>query len=191
MDVPRDVFAGSLNLFCCLAHVCRGLVEYHRRISFIVGHLNDEAPSLVLQRGWTFNRCGNFSFLTSRDVALHSSVSDRAMRNGVRKGPVGVHIPVPRHVPVAPIRRNFPLAPSGKSFLEASPSRARDEGRIAIVTDVGRGMRWTLWAAQDERSLKRAAKSRGPDPPTLGSRLRMTNPQTTVTTSPVHRGERV
>jgi hypothetical protein len=45
----------------------------------------------------------------------------------------------------------FPLVMSGKSPLEARPSRARKEGRIAIVTDVGRGMRWTLWAAQDER----------------------------------------
>jgi hypothetical protein len=47
----------------------------------------------------------------------------------------------------------IPLASSGKSLLEAPPSRARIEGRIAIVTDVGRGMRWTPQAAQDERRL--------------------------------------
>jgi hypothetical protein len=45
----------------------------------------------------------------------------------------------------------IPLAPSGKSVASIRASRARNEGRIAIVTDVGRGMRWTLWAAQDER----------------------------------------
>ena len=37
----------------------------------------------------------------------------------------------------------IPLAPTGKSLLEARPSRARKEGRIAIVTNVGCGMRWT------------------------------------------------
>jgi hypothetical protein len=26
-----------------------------------------------------------------------------------------------------------------------TPSRARKEGRFAVVTNVGRGMRWTLW----------------------------------------------
>jgi hypothetical protein len=65
------------------------------------------------------------------------------------------------------------------------------EGRIAIVTDVGRGMRWTLWAAQGERQAQGAAKSCGPDPPTLGSSLRVTNSQATVANKPGHRGERV
>jgi hypothetical protein len=65
-------------------------------------------------------------------------------------------LPPPQFSPRAIGRRanrlqTFPLAPSGKSHLEARPSRARKEGRIAIVTDVGRGMRWMLWAAQDGR----------------------------------------
>ncbi len=70
--VPRDALAGSLNILCCIAHGFRSLVEFHRRISFIVGHLNDtHAPcafghGLLLQRGWTLNHCGNFSFLPSR-----------------------------------------------------------------------------------------------------------------------------
>jgi hypothetical protein len=46
-------------------------------------------------------------------------------------------------VPSSPLSKIFPLALTGKSALEARPSRARKEGRIAIVTDVGRGMRWT------------------------------------------------
>jgi hypothetical protein len=34
------------------------------------------------------------------------------------------------------------LVTSGKSEASLSASRAHHEGRIAIVTDVGRGMRW-------------------------------------------------
>ena len=37
-----------------------------------------------------------------------------------------------------------------------------------IVTNVGDGMRWTLWRARRARPV-RPAKSCGPDPPTLGS----------------------
>jgi hypothetical protein len=33
----------------------------------------------------------------------------------------------------SPCRENFPLSPSGKSILELAPSRALQEGRIAIV----------------------------------------------------------
>jgi len=50
-----------------------------------------------------------------------------------------------------------------------APSRSHQEGRFAIVTDVGRGMRWTWVASPDERGGLRTAKARGPDPPTLGS----------------------
>jgi len=50
------------------------------------------------------------------------------------------------------------------------------EGRIAIVTDVGCGMRWTLWAAADERGPRRTAKPCGPDTPTLVSSLAGGNP---------------
>jgi hypothetical protein len=43
-----------------------------------------------------------------------------------------------------------------------------DGGRIAIVTDVGCGMRWTLMVLQTT-APKRTAKSCGPDAPTLAS----------------------
>jgi hypothetical protein len=69
-------------------------------------------------------------------------------------------------LPIAPNpSQTIPLAPSGKSPLEARPSRARKEGRIAIVTDVGRGMRWTLCATQDERgqACGEIVWSRSPD----------------------------
>jgi hypothetical protein len=51
--------------------------------------------------------------------------------------------------------KKISLSPSGKSPLEARPSRAHKEGRIAIVTDVGAGcdgrslMRWTSAAKAD------------------------------------------
>jgi hypothetical protein len=38
----------------------------------------------------------------------------------------------------SPSRKNIPLSPSGKSALPVRPVLARQEGRIAIVTNVGR-----------------------------------------------------
>src|ERR1700744_2986257 len=43
------------------------------------------------------------------------------------------------------------------------------EGRIAIVTDVGRGERWTRAARADERRGFRTEKASGPDAPALAS----------------------
>jgi hypothetical protein len=40
----------------------------------------------------------------------------------------------------------FPLAPTGKSPLALRAVPHPQEGRIAIVTDVGRGMRWPRFA---------------------------------------------
>jgi hypothetical protein len=45
----------------------------------------------------------------------------------------------------SPSAKNFWLVPSGKSTSQVRPSRAPQEGRIAIVTNVGCGMRWTPW----------------------------------------------
>ncbi|MBV9462000.1 MAG: hypothetical protein JO141_31400 [Bradyrhizobium sp.] len=42
-----------------------------------------------------------------------------------------------------PRRAKISLAASGKSVALFRASRAHQEGRFAIVTDVGRGMRWT------------------------------------------------
>jgi hypothetical protein len=50
------------------------------------------------------------------------------------------------------------LAATGKSRAVSRPSRAHQEGRFAIVTNVGRGMRWTRQRRQtsdaDPPSLK-------------------------------------
>jgi hypothetical protein len=51
-------------------------------------------------------------------------------------------------------------------------SRTHKEGRFAIVTNVGSGMRWTLRLCVDERSLERTAKSCGPGAPTLALSFR-------------------
>jgi hypothetical protein len=45
--------------------------------------------------------------------------------------------------PVQPHRRKY-FAFSETRIATCAPSRARSEGRFAIVTNVGRGMRWTL-----------------------------------------------
>jgi hypothetical protein len=68
------------------------------------------------------------------------------------------------------------------------------EGRIAIVTDVGSGMRWT-WggSARQTRRRKpfsRTAKSCGPDPPTLGPSSQVTNRGRWRLSSPALQGER-
>jgi hypothetical protein len=68
------------------------------------------------------------------------------------------------------------------------------EGRIAIVTDVGCGMRWTRRRQAREvragrKRRTRTAKSCGPDTPTLVSSWR-SNPSMTVAKEPGHRGER-
>jgi hypothetical protein len=47
-------------------------------------------------------------------------------------------------------KNNF-LRVSPKTAAYPKPSRTRKEGRIAIVTDVGCGMRWTRAVPRDER----------------------------------------
>ena len=68
-------------------------------------------------------------------------------------------------------------------------SRLHQEGRIAIVTDVGSGQRWTPSVA-DERHARRTVKSCGPGPPTLGSSLAKTFGRATGANKPAPRGER-
>jgi hypothetical protein len=49
-----------------------------------------------------------------------------------------------------PSDKNISLSPSGKSPLEARPSRAHKEGRIAIVTDVGQRDAMDVFPSTDE-----------------------------------------
>jgi hypothetical protein len=69
------------------------------------------------------------------------------------------------------------------------------EGRIAIVTDVGSGMRWTLGmlkrACAPTIAFRRTAKSCGPDSPTLESSLAVRPARRRRLESPARRGERV
>jgi hypothetical protein len=72
-------------------------------------------------------------------------------RRSVVRGQVPSVIAAPPVLPVAPIcRAHFACADGQITGLSSRVSHPQ-EGRIAIVTDVGRGMRWTLWAARDER----------------------------------------
>jgi hypothetical protein len=90
----------------------------------------------------------------------------------------------------SPVCKNISLHPSGKSSLQIRAIPSHTEGRFAIVTDVGHGMRWTRQRfardgiagrverlvsdhrRADERRLQRTAKSCGPDAPTLASSSR-------------------
>ena len=52
---------------------------------------------------------------------------------------------------IGPLASIFPLVPSGKSdALSRAVPRSIKEGRFAIVTSVGCGMRWTKAALADE-----------------------------------------
>ena len=66
----------------------------------------------------------------------------------------------------SPRAKNISLFPKPKSVVMFAPSRL-DQRDVRVVTDVGCGMRWTLWRRVDERRLKRTAKSCGPGVPTL------------------------
>jgi hypothetical protein len=63
------------------------------------------------------------------------------------------------------------------------------EGRFAIVTDVGRGMRWTRGALLTRALTLRTAKSCGPDASMVGVKLVKEISLATVTIKPDHRGE--
>jgi hypothetical protein len=63
------------------------------------------------------------------------------------------------------------------------------EGRFAIVTDVGGGMRWTLWRGKTN-ARRRTVKSCGPDASTpASSSWEASFLGVTVTRKPDHRGD--
>jgi len=64
------------------------------------------------------------------------------------------------------------------------------EGRLAIVTDVGSGMRWTRRVLLTRALSSRTVKSCGPDASTLASSFAERQfREATVTNKPDHRGE--
>ena len=49
-------------------------------------------------------------------------------------------------LPVQPFAKKYFASRLAQiTFISAAVSRPSTEGRFAIVTNVGRGMRWTLW----------------------------------------------
>jgi hypothetical protein len=88
-------------------------------------------------------------------------------------------------------RANLPhaiaLAPSGKSKAPLPASRGLEEGRFAIVTNVGNGMRWTRPRVR-RSSRSRTEKSCGPGAPTLALNQRY-DPLMTGAKKPGPRGE--
>jgi hypothetical protein len=83
----------------------------------------------------------------------------------------------------SPFRKNILFRSSVETALSIRYP-ASSEGRFAIVTDVGRGMRWTLCAVR-RTARKRTAKSCGPDAPTLASSWRRSLRWRRWQTSPV------
>jgi hypothetical protein len=88
----------------------------------------------------------------------------------------------PTDLPVGQItfRAQKPVEPLPQKYFAFSEARIShsvravpppQEGRIAIVTDVGSGMRWTLWSRETSAPM-RTAKSCGPGAPTLALSFR-------------------
>jgi hypothetical protein len=101
-----------------------------------------------------------------RACARKKAASPVAPKNQIVEA-VQADLPCP-----VPPRKNILLFRNPKSPVYPPPSRSLSEGRLAIVTDVGYGMRWTRqrWARKRRRTmLRRTAKSCGPDTPTLVS----------------------
>ena len=89
---------------------------------------------------------------------------------------------------VKPSHQKYFALPETQITLIVHPVPHPQEGRIAIVTDVGRGMRWPRFRAAYERASSRTAKSCGSDAPMLASnrrRLLLQSWPVTVTTKPV------
>ena len=80
------------------------------------------------------------------------------------------------------------LFPKIRNYDLRRTSRAHG-GRVAIVTNVGCGMRWTRCYRRRAMSM-RTVKPCGPVPSTLGSSCAMRFAQRRWLTSPRHRGER-
>jgi hypothetical protein len=75
-----------------------------------------------------------------------------------------------------------------KSAISSPASRPHQEGRIAIVTDVGRGMQWTRWRRKTSGVVAdgEAVWSWRPD---AGVKSAEAIPPVTVAKEPGHRGE--
>ena len=138
-------------------------------------------------------------FQTSPTRKLDGQVSD-ASRPGRPRG----WLPLESTTTARQANRRFPVQPHAQKYFASvvgqivstsSPVSRSQEGRLAIVTDVGSGMRWTLQRqAQSLRGrmmLQRTAKSCGSGAPTLAlsSQRRSRVLRVTVAKEPGHREE--
>src|SRR6202035_4488583 len=91
----------------------------------------------------------------------------------------------------SPSRKNISVFPKAKSLLYLPPSRPHPEGRFAIVTDVGNGMRWTQ-AARLTSALPCGRRSRVVLTPRRWRQVleKQSFFGMTVANKPGHRGER-
>ena len=94
----------------------------------------------------------------------------------MRKLPVGLFCRNPTALPLPPNQRQIRRVPSSPRGAYASSRTLRRDAMDAL-------------AAQDERRLKRTAKSCGPDTPTLVSSWRKQFRRRRWLSSPAHRGE--
>jgi hypothetical protein len=85
------------------------------------------------------------------------------------------------------LKKYFAL-PVGQIICITSRRSAPQEGRFAIVTNVGAGC-GGRFSRERRTRVKRTAKSRGPDAPTLASSWR-DDPPVMVARKPDHQGER-
>jgi hypothetical protein len=96
---------------------------------------------------------------------------------GDRRSWSALRSPRPQHTCHAQIARRAnmshakALVSSGKSRAPFRTSRRLEEGRFAIVTNVGSGMRWTRPCVRRTRR-SRTVKACGPDAPTLAPSFR-------------------
>ena len=75
-----------------------------------------------------------------------------------RRAQHGCHAQIARR---ANMSQESALAPSGKSRALFRASRRLEEGRFAIVTNVGSGMRWTQWCRSVRVAPTNDAKAYG------------------------------
>jgi hypothetical protein len=117
-------------------------------------------PESIAQQSWWINGfraqpCGlprndeecDTWWIASRSLSSGARSRDPVARNdGMERYPTGKSAKA-----VQPHPEKYSAFAVGQISATSSPVSRPQEGRIAIVTDVGRGMRWTRWRAQDER----------------------------------------
>jgi hypothetical protein len=145
----------------------------HQRWQAFVDHENCGKASLTnLEKISSNARCLTYclrqsEIATSRETRL-AMVPGTASRKLICPTGKSRHAPRDRLSFVQSSNEKHFAFPEEQISCMVRPVPPPQEGRIAIVTDVGSGMRWPCWVAR-RATAARTAKSRGPVPPTLGS----------------------